>query len=289
MIGKGKKFSVVVRAGGRAACSPAACSPAAVSPAVQLREKRENREKREKRAYRDRTRSNPQLYRRLLRLCFPIHRQGGLFLILFSLLISSCSPGTPPATTPEVVSVYSSLAAEPWLSELYDCAAGQSNVVLSRVDNPNTAQISVRIGEPRFLSSFAFQIDEEEIWIVTHRESPILNMGREEAQALFEGFGDPSVQIWVYPSDEDVQVVFDQFVMQGRSIASFAHVATSPEHMVNVLETERQAIGILPDTWVMKMEGGSHGIYHVATVPVLTLTDSEPQGVVKALIACLQK
>jgi len=173
--------------------------------------------------------------------------------------------------------------------ELYDCAAGQGNVVLSRVDDPDAAEIGLRIGEPEFLSSFAYQIDEEEILIVTHRESPILNMGREEVQALFAGLGDPSVQIWVYASDADVQLVFDQVVMQGRSIAPSAYLATNSEHMVNVLESERQAIGILPEIWMMKMQGGSHEIYHVATVPVLVMSNNEPDGAVKGLIACLQK
>jgi hypothetical protein len=231
----------------------------------------------------------PNTVRRSLRQGKHPPRNNILLLLLLSLLISSCSTGTPPALTPQVVSVYSSSAAQPWLSELYDCAAGQNNMVLSRVDDHIAAAIVLRIGEPEFLSSFAYQIEEEEIWIVTHRESQILNMGHDEVQSLFAGQGNPSVQVWVYAEGEDIQRVFDQFVMEGRSVTSFAHLATNPKHMVNVLESERQAIGILPDTWSIKMDGGSHGIYHVATVPVLAITTSEPQGVIRELIGCLQK
>jgi hypothetical protein len=303
MIGKGKKFSVVVRAGGRAACSPAACSPAAVSPAVQLREKRENREKREKRAYRDRTRSNLQLYRRLLRPCFPIHRQGGLFLILFSLLISSCSPGTPTATTPEVVSVYSSLAAEPWLSEFYDCAAGQANIVLSRVDDPDSAQIAVRIGEPEFLSSFAYQIDEENIVVIMNNARPavvnlqqikgmflgqITNMNQitlEWGKAHLEQSGE--VHVWVFSPDDDVQQVFDKLILDGRPIISSAKLATTPQEMLEAIQNDLSAIGVLNQRWNPNNDVYEEAI--IATVPVLVMTKSEPQGVVKELIACLQK
>jgi hypothetical protein len=92
----------------------------------------------------------------------------------------------------------------------------------------------------------------------------------------------------VYSSEEDVQQVFDHYVMRGRNVASFANIATSPQHMLDVLESERQAIGILPLTWSMKMDG-STGVHQVALIPVLAITSLEPQGVIKELIACLQK
>src|SRR4030095_4114877 len=139
-----------------------------------------------------------------LRRCFTTLRNDISLLFIFSLLISSCSTGTTSPPTPQVVSVYSSFAAEPWLSELYDCAARQSNVALSRVDDPNSAEIVLQIGEPEFLSLFAYQIDNEEILIVTQRQSPVQNLTLEDARALFMGLGDPSVQVWVYASEEDV-------------------------------------------------------------------------------------
>ncbi len=55
----------------------------------------------------------------------------------------------------------------------------------------------------RWLSP-AYQIDEEEILIVTHRESPVQNLTLEEAQDLFAQ-GNPSAQVWVYSSDADMQ------------------------------------------------------------------------------------
>jgi hypothetical protein len=215
----------------------------------------------------------------------PLFSAGRLLLFLLSLLLFSCSPSIP-ATTPQLISVYSSSAAQLWLPELYACAGTSS--VISRVDDPSTADIVLRIGEPAFLALHAYQIDEEEIWIMTHRESPILNMSLEELQALFAGQGDSAIQVWVYASGEDVQDVLDQVLMEGRTVSPSAHVATGPQQMLNVLESERQAIGVLPMTWSMKVNG-SRGMYHVATVPVLAITDTEPQGVIQELLACLQK
>ena len=206
-------------------------------------------------------------------------------LTLFSLLISSCSTGTPQPTTPEVVSVYSSSATEPWLSGLYDCAAAQNNTVLSRVNDPSIADIALRLGEPEVLSVPAFQIDTEEILIVTHRQSPVQNLTLDEARTLFTQ-GDPSVQVWVYASDEDVQQVFDQLVVEGRNVVSSARVVVSPQQMSDALVNESNAVGILPRHW---KAGDVRDVFSIGTVPVLALTKSEPQGVVKELIGCLQK
>jgi len=207
-------------------------------------------------------------------------------LTLFSLLISSCSTGTPPPSTLQVVSVYSSSAAEPWLTELYDCAATQSSVVLSRVDDSNAAEIILQVGEPAVLSPFAYQIDSEEILIVTQHQSPIQNLTLEDARALFMGLADPSVHLWVYASDADIQHAFDQLVMNGGSVASSAMVAANPQQMSDTLVNQPNTVGVLPKNWKV---GDSRIVFTAGTVPVLALAKSEPIGTVKELIACLQK
>lgn len=189
-----------------------------------------------------------------------------------------------PQPTPEVVTVYSTSAAAPWLSDVYACA--ELVAVISRVEDPASADIVLRIGEPKFLTSFAYQIDEEEILIVTHRQSPVQNLTLDEAQALFAGLGDPSVQVWAYASDQDIQQVFDQFVMEGRSVTSSARVAVGPQQMSDTLVHESNAVGILPRHW---KAGDVREVLYVAKVPVLAITQSEPQGAVNPLIGCLQK
>lgn len=225
--------------------------------------------------------------RRLLRAKVHRPRNDIIFFLLSSFLLVSCSTSTPQST-PQVVPVYSTASAQLWLTELYDCAATQSSVVLSRVDNSSAAEVVLQIGEPEFLSSFAYQIDTEEILIVTHRQSPIQNLTIEEARALFMGLGDAhaSVQVWVYASGMDAQEVFDQFVMEGRSVTSSARVAVNPQQMSDTLNAESNAVGILPRHW---KAGDVRDVFSVATVPVLAITQTEPVGVTKELIACMQK
>ena len=215
-----------------------------------------------------------------------VARNDIILLFIFSLLISSCSTSTPPASrTPQVVSVYSSSFTSPWLTELYDCAA-ESSVAIRVSETESVYDIRLQLGEPEFLSSFAYQIDEEEILIVTNRVSPIQNLTLEQAQGLFMGLGDPAVQVWVYASEAEMQIVFDQFVMKGRSVMSSARVAVNPQQMSDALVSESNSVGILSRHWIA---GDVREVYSVAKVPALALTQTEPQGVVKSLLACLQK
>ena len=201
--------------------------------------------------------------------------------MLSSLLLSSCTLATQIPQT-EVINVYATPAAQPWLTELYACAEDSAVVLNVNADAPD---IYLRVGEPDVLVSPAYQIDEEEILVVTNRESPVQNLSLEEAQELF-AHTSASVQVWVYSSDADVQMVFDQLVMKGRSVTSSARVAVSPQQMSDLLNAEKDAVGILPKHWKV---GTVRDVFSVGFVPVLAITKEEPQGAVQGLISCLQK
>jgi len=174
-------------------------------------------------------------------------------------------------------------AAQPWLGEMYGCAP--PGTLIRLVNDPASADISLRIGEPDFWPASTFQIDTEEILVVTHRQSPVQNLTVDEARELFAGAGDPSVQVWVYAEGEDVQRVFEQAVMQGRSVTSLARLATSPQHMSDTLNNMPNTVGILPKHW---KAGDSRFVYTIPDVPVLALVNEEPQEAIQQIIACLQ-
>jgi len=157
--------------------------------------------------------------------------------------------------------------------------------VISRSDDPTTADIILRVGEPAVLSEYMYQIDEEELLIVTHRESPLQNMTREQAQQLFMGLGDPSVELWIYSQGADVFDVFDQFVMEGRSVAPYAKIAATTQQMSDALNSVPNAVGVLPRHW---KAGSVRDVYSIATVPVLVISKSEPKAEINQIIGCLQ-
>lgn len=204
------------------------------------------------------------------------------FFLLSSFLLLSCTPATQRTSQTQVVTVYATPAAEPWMSDLFACANDLS-VVLNV--SAGSSEIILRVGEPEVLVSSAYQIDEEEILIVTHPESPVQNLSLEEAQALFAGQGEPSAQVWVYSSGTDMQILVDQLVMKGRSVTSFARLASGPQEMSDVLNSESNTVGILPRHWII---GNVREIYSVGLAPILAIIKQEPRGVVSELIACLQ-
>ena len=206
--------------------------------------------------------------------------------IVFSLLalvtLAACAPSSSNAT-PQIVTVYATPAAQPWLDELYVCADESSLILNLSSDAP---EISIRLGEPAGLSTSAFQIGTEELVVAANQQSPLGSLAVDEAQALFAGQGNPSVQVWVYASGEDSQGLFDQLVMNGRRVAPNARLAVSPSHMIEALTSDANAVGFLPRRWTTD---GLRDLLVIPGIPVLAVTSVEPQGVVRDLIACLQK
>lgn len=208
------------------------------------------------------------------------------FVLTALIILGLAACGTPTPQAEQTINVYATPAAQPWLGELYDCAASAS-VTLNV--SPDAPDIFLRLGEPQGLVTPAFQIDTEDILVVVNRLSPVQSLTIEQARALFAGTergNAPQVQVWVYPQGEDTQGAFEQAVMEGRSVASNARLAVDPQHMSEVLNADVNAVGILPRHWMM---GELREVLAVASVPVLAITLSEPQGVVRELIACLQK
>jgi len=205
-----------------------------------------------------------------------------LFIFLLSSFIFSCTPASGQST-PHLVTVSATDAAQPWLTELYACASDLSVVLNVSAESPD---ILLRVGEPADLVTPAFQIDTEDILIVANGQSPLGELTLEQARAIFAGQGDPSVQVWAFASGADTQGIFESAVMDGRPVTSFARLAVSPSHMIEALSADPRAVGLLPRRW---LTGELRELYLAATVPVLAVTPSEPQGVVRDLIACLQK
>ena len=73
--------------------------------------------------------------------------------------------------------------------------------------------------------------------------------------------------------------------MKGRSVTSFARVAVSAQNMSDVMNSESNAVGILPKHWVA---GSMRDIFSAGMVPVLAITREEPHGAVSELLSCLQ-
>lgn len=204
--------------------------------------------------------------------------------VILVMLVASCTPTATPESETQIISVYATPSTQPWLADVFACVPAGTTIRVA--DDPASADISLRLGEPDFWSAFVYQIDTEEILVVTHRQSPVQNMRVEAVRELFSGQGVSSVTVWVYASGEDVQRVFEQAVMNGRSVTSQARMAVNPGHMSDTLNNEPNTVGILPRHWKV---GDSRFVYALPDVPVLALVNEEPQGAIQKIIACTKK
>ncbi len=241
---------------------------------------------------------SPRLPEMLALLKRLVETELHLTFLLFTIpLLTSCSP-TPPAAIPEAITIQYTAAAQPWLIEAYDCAGENGVIAELRAANYlefNHNTLSMRIGEPVFLTAPAYQIGSEEIVIGVNPQNQIDDLAAENVRSIFSGritrwdeLGgkEAPVQVWVFASGEDLQQVFDAQVMGGMPVTSHARLAASPQEMINAIAADGYAIGILTRRW---MESNVREVFTSASVPVLALTSSEPQGTIQALISCLQK
>ena len=200
-------------------------------------------------------------------------------------MLAACAPAATPAPTlPVIISIHASALTQSWLPKAYDCAQ-KFQLILSDVNDPAQADISIRIGEPVPPESSAYQIGQDDVLILTNPENPLQNLTLEQVRAVFSDPGKQSVQVWVFAPGEDLQQVFSREVMQDTAITSLANLALSPQQMLDALNKDKNAIGLLPRH--LKNET-LHEIFNIPAVPVLALTTSEPKDAVKKLLGCLQ-
>ncbi len=213
-----------------------------------------------------------------------------IFLLLTAFLLTSCATPTP-AATPQAVKVFATSAASPRLDDLYHCASSSAVIELSEAQS---ADISLRLGEPADLGTPAYQVGSEDVLVVVNPGTGVGQLTLEQVRGLFlgqatnwkeVGGNDLPVQVWIFAPEEDVARIFDQAVMNGQPVTSLARLAVSAQGMSDSVGAGPGSVGVLPRRW---KAGNTHDVFLVASVPVLAITKSEPRGAVKELLSCLQ-
>jgi hypothetical protein len=223
---------------------------------------------------------------------------SSFLLFTFSFfLLTSCSSATPIAA-PAPITVQYTAATTPWLTDLYACAG--NNIVdadLRSADflDPESVDMVMRVGQPPDLPSPAYQISTDDILVIVNRQNPINQLTPDQVRGLFTGqvltwkdinSSDAPVQVWVFPSGEDIQQIFEQAALGGAPIASGARLANTPDEMSQAIANDVNTVGILTRHW---KAGNVSDMFTVTTVPVLAIPSSDPRGVVQQVVACLQK
>ena len=209
---------------------------------------------------------------------------------VFGLLVGCSTP--TPQTTPQLVNVYVSSAAYPWVKDLYNCAPTSAVINLS---DPLSADVTMRLGVPDHLTTPSFQISSEDVLVIVHPQNEVTSLTLDQVRSIFlgqvvnwkeVGGNDLPVHVWSFSLDEDVQGIFSHTVMNGQPITSLARLAVSGESMAAAIGTNPGSVGILPRRL---MTIAVQSVFTALKAPVLIITKSTPEGAIQDLISCLQQ
>ncbi|KAF0107444.1 MAG: phosphate transport system substrate-binding protein [Anaerolineaceae bacterium] len=220
------------------------------------------------------------------------------FLLLIFFLLTSCNPSMP-MNTGATLRVQHTAAAAPFLADLSACAdqAGvmlQPDLRLAAAFDLTGADLALRLGDPG-VTSPAYQIGADEILVIVNRQNPAGPLSADDVRGLFSGRiqnwkeingSDAPVQVWVFPSGEDVQQAFVIAALDGGPVTPAARLAMTPDEMSQAVASDVNAVGILTRRW---KAGNVTDVYTAASVPALILVPSEMADGAAAFIACAQK
>jgi hypothetical protein len=220
-----------------------------------------------------------------------------LFILILAItLLAACNTAIP-GTTQIPITVQYTAAVTPWLAGVYNCAG--ANVVTAEqrpanFQDPQSFDLTIRIGQPENLASPAYQIGNEAILVIVNPQNPVKVLSAKQVRGLFTGQtsnwqvvsgSNATVQVWVYSSGEDIQQIFETAALGSSPVTTTARLATSPDEMAKGIASDVNAVGIL----TRSLKGGTvSDAFTATTAPVLALTKAKPQGSVQDLIACLQ-
>ena len=215
-----------------------------------------------------------------------------IFFVFALILLNACGAQQTSQATPQLVKVYVTSAASSRLTDLYNCSTPSMAILLS---GPQTADITIRLGQPDSLSLPAYQIGTDDVAVVVQSQNNIDTLTVDQVHSIFLGqvtnWKDVGgsvmpIQVWIYAQGEDLRQIFEQNVMNNQPVTSLARLAVSAQNMSDSVANNAGSIGFLPRS----LETANvHDVYKVASEPLLAITKSQPQGVVNDLIACLQK
>ena len=236
----------------------------------------------------------------------PLYRSTIIFLGL--LIIVACTPAEtlPPQPTPARLIVSHSPSLRNLSSWLNYCAQTLPDLALFIDESPgfnlkmDQANLFLWLGEPPVVAGFSAPLGWDEIVIIVNPANPLQVLNSAAITSLYSGqisnweqLGEEPLEInlWTFPQGNDIYKVFASVFLQGKPVTSFSHVAPTPTAMLQAVAEDEGAVGFLPKSWL------SEGVTTIPVsyvkrdamrLPLLALAKSEPSGIARNFLACLQ-
>ena len=232
-----------------------------------------------------------------------------IFFVLFaaSWLVGCSAPPTapiPPSPMPLRISYSPYLAG---IQEaLHTCAVELPQLAIFFEQIPaaqqdfETADLVIWWGEKPERIGYAYPLNEDELVVIVNPENPKQTLRGSELVSIYSGriekwseIGtlDQQVEVWIFPEGNILSETFQAGMLADQRFTRLAKLAPSSAAMLESVAGDPGAIGFLPRSWLSPdVKGIEVDPERQASVrkPLLALSQSEPRGAVKELIACLQ-
>jgi len=232
----------------------------------------------------------------------------GLVVISIALFRTHNLPQvTSPLQTPVALQVALSPEIRPLENTLQECAQKISGIALfineitSLSLDVQKYDLTFRLSADPTLPPFVSQIGVENILVVLHPSNTIANLSLADLRSLFTGAisnweslngKQIPVSVWVYAPDNSISRIFKAAVMDDEATTSLAFLAPDPAILLKAVSDDPGAIGYLPSLWLTKAVRqvliDDKSVTQALLQPLLAMAQSEPQGVSRAWLACVQ-
>jgi PBP superfamily domain len=239
------------------------------------------------------------------------------YFLLFGLVFILSACGTPvlstPALTPRTINIVYPAALQIWADNIANCASDDPQVdvffFLSDTLGTDVGQndIVLELGNPdiNIDGIYLSQVGWEQVIVIVNKKNPIAKLSNEELGSVFSDgtiqsdvISDQSIQVWVLPAGEPTRSVFDLAVMQNQLITTQAMLAPDPSAMLEAVSQNTDAIGYLPESFFTTADSSltsevkiiqlESSLEDLMNQPVLAITQSEPEGLLRNLLVCLE-
>jgi hypothetical protein len=232
------------------------------------------------------------------------------------LLLTACTApaSRSPAPTAQAIQLNYPPALSTWVEKFTACASKEPLVALFLT--PATTQtsdllpneIGLVFGEsfPFDESMFPSQLGTEQILVLVNQENDGTWLTMDNLRSIFSGEvslwenNDATpIEVWILPDGDPIRTTFDRMVMQSTPITTGAMLAPDFNAMLEAVAENPGAIGYLTESamasdgavWLNQVKPISldYSLEQSFIQPVIALTQGEPQGLLRDLLACVER
>lgn len=186
------------------------------------------------------------------------------------------------------------------MQEMINSCAQSTGTGIVLVASNQPADIRLSWGEPAQLTGYASKIGEDHISVIVHPQNPLSKISAAEVQSIYAGNtltwdgaqlqnNPPSgeeITIWYFSTPQIMLIL--QSIMPSTPLAD-ANLSPDPEEILSEVALNPASISIIPARLVDDRVKGLEisAPLNPTTIPVLAITETEPQGQARAWLACI--